>query len=59
MSLDLRVSHTYISLFVTQIWSLVVFCTGNPRVFLALPVPVPVKTRTHQAGTGFLHGSAL
>jgi hypothetical protein len=38
--------------------SSLVFCTGNPRVFLAVPVPVPVKTRTCQAGTRFCRGCA-
>jgi hypothetical protein len=32
-------------------------CTGNPRVFLAIPVPLPVKTRTLAVGQGWMAGS--
>jgi hypothetical protein len=31
-------------------------CTGNPWVFLTVPVPVPAKTCTHATGTGNLAG---
>jgi hypothetical protein len=38
--------------------SLLVFCTGNPWVFSAVPisVPIPAETHTCTCGVGFLVG---
>jgi hypothetical protein len=35
-----------------------VFCMGNPWVFLAVPIPIPIptKTHTHTMGMGFFMG---
>jgi hypothetical protein len=39
---------------ITEPW--LVKCTGNPWVFLAIPIPIPSKTYTHATGTGFFMG---
>ena len=33
-----------------------VFCMGNPWVFLAVPIPIPTETHTHTMGMGFSMG---
>ena len=40
----------------TTLMARVVNCTGNPRVFFAVPLPLPTKTRTLIKGMGFMVG---